>query len=401
MKRKKGFDKSILLLIFIFLIIAGAAVFFVFRFRTDRITEAIQEEEPFSLAFLVTEAEELLFTEVFMYHPATERGAVLDVPGNTGIIIDSLKKIDRIDVLFTEERTESYISRIETLIDQPIPYFIRIDIDDLISFIDLVEGIEMFIANPVEEVSEESMVLLPSGSVRLDGAKVKTFLTFRQEDAEGEFEKTNRQLKFMQSFLKQIGTKSEELLHDNVFELVRSFIQTNLEKNALQAYIREMENLDVELLVFQRVLGIERGVDQKVLLFPHYDGKLLKETVKQTKESLATSKVTANPGGTVRLEILNGTKRNGLASRTAELFKSYGFEVIKVGNAENFDYEKTVVIGRSDDINKAQEVAGLIDCKKIRTEQKPIMESDEDFNSDFVDVTLILGSDFDGRYCKD
>ena len=401
MKRKKGFDKSILLLIFIFLIIAGAAVFFVFRFRTDRITEAIQEEEPFSLAFLVTEAEEFLFTEVFMYHPATERGAVLDVPGNTGIIIDSLKKIDRIDVLFTEERTESYISRIETLIDQPIPYFIRIDIDDLISFIDLVEGIEMFIANPVEEVSEESMVLLPSGSVRLDGAKVKTFLTFRQEDAEGEFEKTNRQLKFMQSFLKQIGTKSEELLHDNVFELVRSFIQTNLEKNALQAYIREMENLDVELLVFQRVLGIERGVDQKVLLFPHYDGKLLKETVKQTKESLATSKVTANPGGTVRLEILNGTKRNGLASRTAELFKSYGFEVIKVGNAENFDYEKTVVIGRSDDINKAQEVAGLIDCKKIRTEQKPIMESDEDFNSDFVDVTLILGSDFDGRYCKD
>ncbi len=401
MKRKKGFDKSIILLIFIFLIVAGAAVFFVFRFRTDRITDAVQGEEPFSVAFLVTDNGELLFTEVFMYHPATERGAILDVPGNTGIIIDTLKKIDRVDVLFGEERTESYISRIETLIDQSIPYYIQIDIDDVTAFIDLIEGLDMFIANPVEEVSDEKIVLLPSGSIRLDGAKMKTFLTFQQENAEGEFEQTNRQLKFMQAFLKQLSKKSEELQEDGVFDLVRAFIQTNLDNNALKAFFREMKNLEVELLVFQRVLGIDRKVDQKVLLFPHYDGKLLKETIKQTLESLAVLKVTEAPGKAVRIEILNGTKRNGLASRTAELFKSFGFEVITVGNADSFDYEKTVVIGRSDDVNRAQEVAGFIDCKTIRTERKPVLETDAEYGSDFVDVTLILGNDFDGRYCKE
>ena len=304
-------------------------------------------------------------------------------------------------MLFGEERTESYLDRIETLIDQPIPFFIRIDIDDLVSFVDLLEGLDMFIANPVEKISNGSIVLLPSGSIRLDGSKVKTFLTFQQDEGEGEFERTNRQLKFMQSLLKQLGEKTEELLHEEVFELIRSFVQTNLEKNALQAFLAEMKDLDVELLVFQRVLGIERSVDRNLLLFPHYDGKLLKETVKQTVESIAASKVTTNQGGAVRMEILNGTSRNGLASRTAELFKSFGFEVITVGNADSFDYEKTVVIGRSDDVIKAQEVAGLIDCKKIRTEQKPIMDTEEDYSADFVDVTLILGNDFDGRYCKE
>lgn len=401
MRRKKGFDKSILLLVFIFLVLSGAVVFFIFRFRTDQITEAIEQEEPFSIAFLITEDGELLFTEIFMYHPGTERGAVLDVPGNTGIIIDSLKKIDRIDILFSKEKTESYLARIESLIARPIPYYVKIDIDDLVSVIDLIEGLDLFIANPVEEISDDSIVLLPSGSVHLDGTKIKTYLTFRHEDVEGEFENTNRHLKFMQSFLKQLGRKSEELLHETVFQRFRDFIETNLEKPALQAVLGEIKKLDVEMLIFQRVMGIERKVDRKVLLFPHYDGKLLKETVKQTAESLATSKVEAHPGGAVRLEILNGTKRNGLASRTAELFKSFGFEIITVGNADNFDYEKTVVISRSEDITKAQEVAGLIDCKKIRTGQNPILGEIGETEEEIIDVTLILGSDFDGRYCKE
>lgn len=401
MKRKKGFDKSVLLLIFIFLVIAGATVFFVFKFRTDQITEIVQEERPISVAFMVTRGEELLFTEVFLYHPGTKRGAVLDIPGNTGIIIDSLKRIDRIDVLFAEEKTESYLGRVETLIDQSIPYYIRIEIDDLVSFVDLLEGLDMFIANPVERISESSMVLLPSGSVHLDGTKLKTFLTFDQDDGEGEFEKTNRQLKFMQSLLKQIGVMADELSNDSVFEIARSLVESNLDKRALQAFFGELKNLDVELLVFQRVLGVERAVDQKVLLFPHYDGKLLKETVKQTRDSLAASKLDANPAAVVRMEILNGTKRNGLASRTAELFKSFGFEVITVGNADSFDYEETVVIGRSDDVTKAQEVAGLIDCKKIRTDQQPVVGSDDRTGAEIVDVTLILGNNFDGRYCKE
>jgi polyisoprenyl-teichoic acid--peptidoglycan teichoic acid transferase len=406
LKRKKRIDKSIFLLLLIIILVAGAAVFFILKFRTDEMTETLQEKSPFAVAFLITDKDQCMFTEVFFYHPGTAKGAVLDIPGNTGTIIDSLKKIDRIDVLFAQEKTEAYINQVERLISEDIRNYIQIDLENLVGLIDLLEGLELFIANPVEEITENEIILLPSGSIRLDGSKIRTFLNFAGDNADEEFERTNRYQKFIQAFLKRIGEQADQLTRAELYSYVRKFVKTDMDKRALAAYLLELKNLNVERLVFQRVLGVERMVDNKKLLFPHYDGKLLKESVKQTIDSISNAEIAGAEELTITLEILNGTNRRGLAARTAQLYKSFGYEIGRVGNADSFDYEKTVVIDRKGNVNKAQKAASLIHCSMIDTAALPEPGGDTQYESlpepkEDVDVTLIIGNDFDGRYCKE
>lgn len=406
MKRKKKIDKSIFFLLLIIILIAGAAVFFILKFRTDEITETIQEKSPIAVAFIVADGDECMFTEVFFYHPGTTKGAVLDVPGNTGMIIDSLKKIDRIDILFDRQKPDAYIEKIEKLISTDIRNYIQIDLANLVGLVDLLEGLELFIANPVEEVAENKITLLPSGSIRLDGSKIQTFLTFAEENTDEEFERTNRYQKFIQAFFKRIGERADEITRSDVFPYVSKFVETDLDRRALTAFLLEMKKLNVERLVFQRALGVERAVDSKLLLFPHYDGKLLKETVKQTLDSIANAEAAGAEELTITIEILNGTNRRGLAARTAQLFKSFGYEIGRVGNADSFDYEKTVIIDRSGNVNKAQKAANLVHCSRIETTARPDIDDDGQYESlpepeEGVDVTILLGNDFDGRYCKE
>lgn len=402
MKRKKGFDKSIILLIVIVCIIGGVSFYIYNQFRTDRITEALEAQETFNTAFFISQGEELLFSEVFFYNPKTQKGALLDVPSELGSLIQSESKIEKIAILYKPGEIGAVKKKIEDLTGVEIPFYFEIDIEEVEKLVDLLGGLEMFIANPVERVEESSMVLLPSGSLVLDGAKIKSYLLFEGEEKEPEIETIGRKQKFVQAFLTKLGMKYQELQHENVFPYFENNVHTNLDKQSLLSFIGEMRKLDGERIVFQRVLGVHRVVDGKKLLFPHYDGKLLKETVNQTIDSLESEKPASDTQLTISLEVLNGTPRNGLASRTSNIFKSFGYDVVNIGNAEHFSYEETIVIDRTGDVNKAQKVANIINCKNIETDlyEEPSQTPDEDQDFEHVDVTVILGKDFDGRYCK-
>ncbi|GAJ23513.1 unnamed protein product, partial [marine sediment metagenome] len=60
----------------------------------------------------------------------------------------------------------------------------------------------------------------------------------------------------------------------------------------------------------------------------------------------------------------------------------------------NSDYQKTVVLDRKGRIAAAERIAELIRCQRVYSR----LEKDGDLS---IDVTIILGTDFDGRYCKE
>ena len=62
-----------------------------------------------------------------------------------------------------------------------------------------------------------------------------------------------------------------------------------------------------------------------------------------------------------------------------------------MGNAESENYQNTLVIIRRNE-QKAIKFADLIQCKKV-------IKAEEDYNKK-VDLTLILGKDFDGQVVK-
>jgi hypothetical protein len=72
-------------------------------------------------------------------------------------------------------------------------------------------------------------------------------------------------------------------------------------------------------------------------------------------------------------------------------FVEYGFNIVHYGNALRNDYEKTLVIDRIGRPSLAKRIADIINCKEVHTRiDKTLM----------VDVTIIIGNDFEGRFVR-
>ena len=99
-KRKRSIDKGVIILVLIVVVIGVSATFLALQLRSDKITEDIREGRLISVLITVHEADKLLFSEVFLYHPETGNGALVDIPGEWGDVIAPLERVDRIDSLF-------------------------------------------------------------------------------------------------------------------------------------------------------------------------------------------------------------------------------------------------------------------------------------------------------------
>ena len=91
--------------------------------------------------------------------------------------------------------------------------------------------------------------------------------------------------------------------------------------------------------------------------------------------------------GRVTVEVLNGTRRQGVARTATRMLRGQGIDVVFLGNADTAEVT-TLVIARRGDGDRARYVASVLGAGKV------VMETDT-FRR--VDVSVILGEDFRPR----
>ena len=391
-RRSRRTDRSVVLLILILVIIAGTGVYAILKQRGDQITESLKKKQPLDILFIFSDGEKALFFEVFFYNPETRKGSIFYIPPNLGSVIATINRVEGIDVLYRRTNVLPLRRKVEELIGVPIHGVIDIRFDQAGRLVDLMGGVNVFIPNPVNLTLQDHRVLLPSGSVSLDGDKARDFISY-QDPLETDADAIGRRQKFLQAFLKGLGENEAFLLQRGPFRMLCSLIRTDLPGGALSSLVAEMGRFDSERMVLQRVLGTTRSVDARDLLFPHQDGELLKQAVKQAMAANASNEFVPPDALTITVEVLNGTKTAGMANRARDLFQSYDLEVMAPNNADNDQYLNTVVLDRKGNMDNARKVADIIRCVRIFSKPDPQMDQ-------AVDVTVILGKDFDGRYVK-
>ncbi len=89
----------------------------------------------------------------------------------------------------------------------------------------------------------------------------------------------------------------------------------------------------------------------------------------------------------VQLEVLNGCGVPGIGDKFTSFLRSNNFDVVNLGNYISSDIINTLVIDRRGNIENAKKVAEALGVKK----ENVIQQINNDY---FLDVTLVLGKDF-------
>jgi anionic cell wall polymer biosynthesis LytR-Cps2A-Psr (LCP) family protein len=394
---KTGASRLLLGLIIVLIILGIAAA--VYTLRSNPIEDALSANRVINILFVIEEEKSPLSTYVLMYYPATRRAAIFDIPGDLGLLITRINRVDRIDRVYDSARIGNYENEIGKLLGIEINFSIVFTKENLVSLVDLLEGMEIFIPSPVSYRDDDTLVLFPSGITILDGDKAAVYASYSLPEEDSEMIVFRRQ-RFFLGLLDRIVNMNDSLKNPDAAKLYYSFFKTGMNRSTLARLLDEFVSLDVYRANIQSVTGNLREVSGQMLIIPHWDGSLVKEVVRQTLGSL-TRQTEGSGQRTPTVEILNGTAVTGLAGRTAEMLRSFGYDIISVGNADRNDYESTAIIHRSGDDSIAKAFADVITCTNIKNEFVPDEEPEDSMDIhplDYkADITLIIGRDFNGR----
>ncbi|OUX31526.1 MAG: hypothetical protein CBE24_05090 [bacterium TMED264] len=124
---------------------------------------------------------------------------------------------------------------------------------------------------------------------------------------------------------------------------------------------------------------VHTGVPIKVT-FPEIDAPKM----------LAKELYSVDPIKNIKVEILNGCGIKGIAAKTSEFLRSeHRIDVIRSDNADKYDYSKTIIIGRNENLDKILSVSKAFNIS-INNSKHIRHVPDETLG---VDVTIILGKD--------
>jgi len=394
---KTGASRLLLGLI-ILLVVLGAAVA-VYTLRSNPIEDALMTDRVISILYIIEDEKKPVSTYVLVYYPGTMRAAVFDIPGNLGLLISKINRVDRIDKVYDTARIGSYENEIEKLMGIDINFSVVVTKENLVSIVDLIEGVEIFIPSPVSYRDDEKVILFPSGITVLDGDKAALYATYSLSDEDTDTEAFRRHRFFLGLLNRQIQM-NDKLENPVVAKMYYSFFRTSMNQRTLTQLFKEFAHIDTNRVNILSVGGTLKEVSGQMLIIPRWDG-IVKEVVRQTLGALTSEIEDRFIDNTLTVEVLNGTATTGLAGRTAEVLRSFGYDIISVGNADRSDYEKTVIYHFSGDDAMAKAFADVINCTNIIddvvTDEKPEGNNLQSLEIK-ADLRLIIGRDFNGRY---
>jgi len=402
--RKAGFDASALFLIVIAVLLAGGVVFTVSTMRQDPLKDTLTGDRVINTLFVIENGDSSnvkpLCTYLLMYYPATRRAAVFDIPGSLGLIIQRIDRVDRIDTVYDPRRIAPYAGEIEKVLGLEISFSVVFTLENLGKVTDLIEGVELFIPNSIDERLDEH-VLFSSGLSRLDGDKAKVYISYELSEESDELAGFRRQ-RFFIGLIKRLGEQNNYLKNPQVARVFQSLARVGINTRGQAGLFDALAGIDTDRVSFQSVGGNVREVSGQALIFPYWDGSLIKDIVRQTSAGLVRPAESTLGDRVFTVEVLNGTVVSGLAGRTAELFQNFGYDIIAIGNADRNDYETTIIIDRSGSEEMVRAFGDVIRCSNIRYDiPNYAQEGIELILQDYEyqpDITLILGNDFNGRY---
>lgn len=188
----------------------------------------VSEKEPFSVLILgVDEREGDVGRSdtmiVITVNPSLNSSYMLSIPRDTYTEIVGTNRKDKINHAYAFGGMKMSIKTVENLLDIPIDYAAKVNMEGFIDIIDLVGGIT--VNNEFEFTYEGED--FPS-ELDLEGERALKYVRMRYEDPNGDFGRQNRQKQVIQEVIKESISLKTVMNYQSIFAAVEENVDINV-----------------------------------------------------------------------------------------------------------------------------------------------------------------------------
>jgi len=310
---------------------------------------------------------------------------------------------------------------LEGLFGMDIPYYVRIDFNGFKEIVDDLGGIDVYVDKSFTDRNypttdhKVQTISFAAGWQNLDGEAALRYARSRHgNNGEGsDFARAKRQQKVLAAIKEKVMTfqvVKNPAMVSNLLAALQSNIATNLQVGEILRLAKFGRSVDPSKIV-HKVIDDRPGsplvagqYGGAYVLVPRNDdwtglrelasGVFGSETdlkIDPMPEKTAAAADQSGPAKTKpRVEILNGSGETGLARDVAGKLTSLGFTVVRIGNADTFEFDRTMVY----DLTDGAMSGSIADLKKAlddeRIDTKPTLRL-RPADRTGIDIVVILG----------
>ncbi len=334
---------------------------------------------------------------------AAAKAAVVSIPRDTKVSIPGHGD-QKINAANAFEGPAGAIAAVKQLSGMDINFYVVFNFTAFQDLVDAVGGVPFTLDRDIKD--EYAGVLFKGHYEHLTGEQALTVVRARHDLPDGDLSRVENQQKFLKSFAEKISTIRDKSMLRSILDAVDENVKTSATPEFILTLAEALQGIDTGNIQMATVPGSapepKAGQPWYFIADPEGTAELFDNVKKyvavkspdevKAEELAAQAEAQAQSNQSldrshVRVKVLNGTARAGVASGLATRLTALGYKGIVADDAKN-KYSRTTVYYAKGKQAAAQQVAS--DASLTPS----IEESDSVAAQYAADVVVVIGSDY-------
>lgn len=326
---------------------------------------------------------------VVNYNPVSKAFNVISIPRDTLIKING--KNTKINSAYAIGGINYSIKAVQKLLDIDINYYGKLDYKGFRKIIDAIGGVDMEIKQNMnyDDSSQNLSIHFKKGQiVHLDGEKAEEFFRWRKNNdgtglTEGDIGRIQNQHLFMEKVVQKLKSPAIIPKIPSIMAVIPEYCDTNMNPKDILKYGWLTASADKNNIKIMTLKGSGEYIGG--ISYFLYDEKQNTDILSILHDKNTGSRNEVDSGReNLKVEILNGTNRSGLAGTVKNQMEGKGYKYISIGNNQKTAKSKIILNGVNTEKVKKMVSKDLGVNNLVTNSEK----------SAGYDVIVVLGNDY-------
>lgn len=318
------------------------------------------------------------------FDPNTKKVGVISIPRDTRVVIRGRRGKEKINHAHAYGGMSLSMKAVKDLLGVPVHYYVKVNYAAVGKIVDDVGGVEMYVPRNMNYYDPKAdpplRINLKKGNQILDSNKAMQFIRYRKGYQNQDLGRIDAQHEFIKALANKLLSPKIIIKLPKIIETFNTYVDTNMPVTQMIKYASYGKDIDLESVNMVTIPGKPEMINGLWYYIPNT--KQMDEMVKQVIEG--TYMVSSKTKSKVSIEVLNGSNKNGLATKVANELKQKGYNIINIGNAKGMKYDQSHIYDRRSNDEETKKISQILDIKKV--EKKTSTDTK-------ADITIILGND--------